>query len=117
MWVVSAILAAVFLGAGLAKVAQPRDKLRPRMPWVEDFAPRGVKGIGAAEALGAVGLILPWALDILPVLTPLAASGLALTMLGAVVVHLRRGERNAVAPPVVLGLLALFVAVTRFAQL
>ncbi len=117
VWVVSAVLAAAFLGAGLLKASQPKDKLRERMAWVDDFAPRGIKGIGAAEALGAVGLILPWALDIVPVLTPLAASGLFLTMVGAVLVHVRRGERKEIAPPAVLGLLSLFVAVARFAQL
>jgi len=71
-----------------------------------------VKLIGAADALGALGLVLPWALGIAKVLTPLAAVGLAIMMVGAVVVHTRRKE----APymQIVLGILAIVVAVGRF---
>ena len=97
------------------KLAQPRAKLAASgMAWTEDFSDAAVKGIGALEVLGALGLILPAALDIAPVLTPLAAVGLALVMAGAVVVHLRRGETGAVGAPIVLGLLSLFLAVMRF---
>jgi len=67
--------------------------------------------------LGALGVVLPWLLDVAPVLTPLAATGLALTMLGAMVVHTRRGERPALVPNAVLLALAAAVAVLRFSQL
>lgn len=116
LWVVAGLLALVFLGAGGAKLAQPKEKLaaNPNMAWTEDFSPGAIKAIGALEVLGALGLVLPQATGIAPVLTPLAAVGLFLTMAGAVVTHVRRRENQAVVPGVVLGLLALFVAVGRF---
>ena len=115
LWIIAGLLALAFLAAGAMKLAQPRAKLAASgMAWTEDFSDAAVKGIGALEVLGALGLILPAALDIAPVLTPLAAVGLALVMAGAVVVHLRRGETGAVGAPIVLGLLALLVAVLRF---
>ncbi|GAB6899820.1 DoxX family protein [Kineosporia succinea] len=115
LWVVAALLAGAFLAAGAMKLLQPKGKLiESGMGWAADYSDTQVKLIGAVEVLGALGLILPAALDIAPVLTPLAAAGLFVTMVGAVVVHLRRGETGGAVPGVVLGLLALFVAVMRF---
>lgn len=115
LWIVAGVLAAAFAAAGGMKLATPRKQLEPKMAWVADVSDGQVKGIGAVEVLGAIGLILPAALDIAPVLTPLAAVGLALTMAGAVVVHLRRGDGMAgAAPALVLGLLSVFVAWGRF---
>ena len=115
LWVIAGLLAVAFAGAGAMKLAQPRAKLAASgMPWVEDFSDGQVKGIGALELLGALGLILPAALGIAEILTPLAAAGLALVMVGAIVVHLRRGESKLVGAPLVLALLALFVAIMRF---
>ena len=97
------------------KLAQPKAKLAESgMAWTEDFTQGQVKGIGAVEILGAIGLILPAALDIAPVLSALAAAGLAVTMLLAAVVHARRGEKSNIAVNLVLAALAVFVAVMRF---
>ena len=117
LWVVAGLLAALYLAAGGMKLLTPREKLleNPNMGWVEDFSGPAVTGIGAVELLGALGLILPWALDIAPVLTPLAATGLALVQAGAIVVHVRRKETKALPMNVVLLVLAAFVAVGRFA--
>lgn len=115
LWIVQALLALAFLMAGGMKVAQTRSKLMEMgMEYVEDFTDAQVKGIGVVELLGAVGLILPMALDILPVLTPLAAVGLALTMVGAAYTHYRRDEVPKIAPNVVLFALAVFAAYGRF---
>jgi len=115
LWVVAGLLAAAFLAAGLTKVTSPREKLLERMAWVNDFPQGQVKAIGALEVLGAIGLVLPALTKIAPVLVPLAATGLVLTMAGAVVVHLRRGDGfGAAVPSLVLGLLSLFVAWGRF---
>jgi uncharacterized membrane protein YphA (DoxX/SURF4 family) len=115
LWIIAGLLAAAFAGAGLMKLAQPKAKLAASgMAWTEDFSDGQVKGIGAVEVLGALGLILPAALGIAEILTPLAAAGLALTMVGAAITHLRRGEGSMVPINVVLGGLALFVAVMRF---
>ncbi|MEU4161767.1 DoxX family protein [Actinoplanes sp. NPDC026670] len=115
LWVIAGLLAAAFLGAGGMKLSQSKEKLAASgMAWTEDFSAGAVKAIGAAELLGAIGLILPALLDIAPVLVPLAATGLALTMIGAVVVHLRRGETQAIAPSAVLFVLSAIVAWGRF---
>ena len=115
LWIIAGILTAAFFMAGAMKLAQPKAKLAESgMVWTEDFSGGQVKLIGAVEVLGALGLILPAALDIAPILTPLAAAGLALTMLGATVVHARRGEKSSIPVTLVLAALAAFVAVMRF---
>jgi uncharacterized membrane protein YphA (DoxX/SURF4 family) len=114
LWVVQGLLAVAFLGAGATKLSQPKEKLAKNMAWVEDFSQRTVRLIGALEVLGAIGLVLPALTGILPWLTPLAALGLAATMIGAVLTHLRRGEHSAMVPPAALLVLAAFVAYGRF---
>lgn len=116
LWIVQGLLAAAFLSAGTMKIVRPRKRLMDSgMGWAGDFSDAGVKAIGAVEVLGAIGLILPAALGIATLLTPLAATGLALIMAGGAVVHLRRGEgAGAAAPSLVLGVLATVVAVMRF---
>ena len=114
LWIIAVVLAVAFGAAGFLKLTKPRSELAENMDWVEDFSERTVKLIGAAEVLGALGLVLPAALDIAPVLTPLAASGLALTMALAALTHARRKEFPMIGVNVVLGGLALFVAIMRF---
>lgn len=113
LWIVAGLLAAVFLAAGLMKITQPKDKLRSSQGWVEDFSPGAVKTIGVVEVLGALGLILPAVTGIAPILVPMAAAGLALLMVGAMITHLRRGEKQMVVGNVVLAALAVFVALGR----
>ena len=114
MWVVQLLLAAAFLAAGGMKLSQPKEKLAANMAWVEDFSPGTVRLIGALEVLGALGLVLPALTGVLPWLTPLAAVGLALTMVGAILTHLNRKENTAVAAPAPLLVLAALVAYGRF---
>ncbi|MEA5361101.1 DoxX family protein [Amycolatopsis sp., V23-08] len=117
LWIVAGVLAALYLGAGGMKLVTPREKLleNPNMGWTADFSATAIKAIGAIEIVGAIGLILPWALDIARVLTPLAATGLAIVQIGAIIVHARRKETKALPMNVVLLVLAAFVAVGRFA--
>ncbi len=115
LWILAGLLAVAFAAAGSTKLMTPRVKLAEKMPWAADATDGQVKAIGSLEAAGALGLVLPPALGIAPVLAPAAALGLALVMAGAVVVHLRRGEGvGAGVPALVLGLLALVVAWGRF---
>lgn len=114
LWIVAGLLAALFLGAGLSKLTQPHEKLAASMGWVEDFSPGTVKLIGALEVLAAIGLILPAALDIVPVLVPLAAVGLVAIMIGAVATHARRKETPMIAVNLVLLALAAVVVWGRF---
>lgn len=115
LWIVQILLALAFLMAGTLKATQPIDRLAARMQWVNSLRPpRLVRVIGVLEVLGAIGLILPAVTGILPWLTPVAAIGLVLTMIGAMVLHVRLGEGSQIAPNIVLLLLAAFVAVGRF---
>lgn len=112
LWIVSGLLALLFLGAGSFKLLMPVAYLadQPPMAWVSSVPPWLVKLIGLAEVAGALGLILPAATRILPQLTPLAAKGLALIMALAFGIHIFRGEIDATVAPVVLFSLAVFVS-------
>ena len=114
LWVIQVLLGLAFLAAGGMKLSQPKEKLAENMGWVEDFSQPAVRLIGALEVLGAIGLVLPALTGILPWLTPLAALGLVLTMIGAALTHLRRKEYGNIAVNVVLLVLAAFVAYGRF---
>jgi len=114
LWIVQALLALAFGMAGAMKSTQPKEKLAAQMGWVNDFSASNVKLIGVLELLAAIGLIAPLLTGILPWLTPLAALGLVLTMVGAMVTHARRKENSALGINLVLLLLAAFVAYGRF---
>jgi uncharacterized membrane protein YphA (DoxX/SURF4 family) len=114
LWVVQVLLAAAFLVSGATKLSQPKEKLLKNWAWVEDFSQRTVHIIGALEALGAIGIVLPALTGIVPWLTPLAALGLVLTMMGAALTHLRCAEYGAIAVNAVVLILAAFVAYGRF---
>jgi len=112
LWVLQGLIAFVMTAAGGMKLSTPREKLTEKMPWVNDFSAGQVKLIGLAQVLGAIGLVAPWATGILPVLTPIAAVGLALIMGGAVATHVRRKEP--VVPAVVFVPLCVVIALGRF---
>ncbi|WP_433360349.1 DoxX family protein [Actinoplanes sp. CA-142083] len=114
LWIIQAILAAAFILAGVMKATQPKEKLQPNLPWVEDFSLGTVRLIGASELLGGLGLILPAATGIAPILTPIAASCLALVMVLAAITHLRRKEPSGVMVNAVLLVLCLVLAWGRF---
>ncbi|MFI5914487.1 DoxX family protein [Dactylosporangium sp. NPDC051541] len=110
LWVVAALVAAGFLFSGAFKLARPHDKYVAAQPWAADAPRWAPTAIGVLEVLGAIGVILPAAIGVAPVLVPLAATGLALVMVGAVLMHLRRHELPALVPSGVLLILALVVA-------
>ena len=114
LWIVQIVLAAAFLMAGSLKLTQPIEKLEKNMSWVARYPKPVVRFVGAMEVLGAIGLILPWATGIAPVLTPLAAVGLAVIMVLAAVHHLRHKEPQSLPVNGVLFVLALIVAIGRF---
>jgi hypothetical protein len=114
LWILQIILAGAFGMAGLLKLIRPKEKLTDNMAWAEDFTPGMIKFIGGGRRDGARGLILPAVTGIATVLTPLAATGLVIVMIGAVVTHVRRKELPMVAIPAVLLILAAVVAWGRF---
>ena len=114
LWILQFVLAIAFVLTGLVKVLQPYEVLADRMAWVQDYSPGLVRGIGALEILGGIGLVLPALLGVLPILTPLAAAGLAVIMALAVLHHLRSRERGQVLFTAALLILLIIVAWGRF---
>ncbi|MGE5850191.1 MAG: DoxX family protein [Candidatus Methylomirabilota bacterium] len=110
LWIVQGLLAALFLWAGGIKLILPLEQLTGPMPLPGLF----LRFIGVAEVLGAAGLILPGLLRIRPGLTPLAAAGLVIIMIGATVLTLAGGDVVLALIPLVVGLLAAFVAYGRW---
>lgn len=115
-WVVAGLLALAFLAAGSMKLLSSKEQAYARgLTWTEDFSERTLKLIGTLEVLGALGVILPAATGIAPVLSPIAAVCLAVVMLLAIRVHIRRKEAS--TPAIVLLVLAVATAVLGFLRL
>jgi len=112
LWILQGLLAAVFLFAGGMKLITPVEVLSVMSPFPGEF----IRFIGVCEVLGAVGLILPYALRILPGLTALAAAGLVVIMVGATVSTLAIGGGLLALPTLLLGVLAAVVAYGRRPQ-
>jgi len=110
LWIVQLLLAAAFGMAGAMKLFTPIPELVTSLPWVTDVPAAMVRFIGLSELLGATGLVLPAATRIRPQLSALAGVGLVVVMLLAAGFHLSRGEGAMIAPNLVLGALAAFVA-------
>lgn len=110
LWIVQGLLALLFLWAGGMKLVLPLDQLTGPFPLPGFF----LRFIGAAEVLGAIGLILPGLLRIRPGLTPLAAAGLIVIMIGATGITLAGGDVAMALIPLGVGLLAAFVAYGRW---
>jgi DoxX-like family len=96
LWILSVVLATTYAVTGSAKVVAPRERLLavPGMGWVEEAPMSRVRTIGLLEIAGAIGVVVPWGSGILPLLTPLAAWGLAAVQVGAMWTHVTRGERE-----------------------
>ena len=116
LWIVAGLLAAVFAVGGVAKLTIPKAKVaeKPGGEWVDAFSAGGLKALGVVDLLAAIGLVLPAALDIAPVLVPIAAVGVVALMIGAVIVRLRHGSRLAILVDATYLVLAAFVAWGRF---
>ena len=110
LWIVQVLLALLFLFAGGMKLILPLEKMQGPVTLPGGF----LRFIGVAEVLGGLGLILPTLLRIRPGLTPLAAAGLVIIMIGAVVTTLVGGDVASALIPAVVGILLLFVAYNRW---
>jgi uncharacterized membrane protein YphA (DoxX/SURF4 family) len=106
LWTAQVLLALTFLFAGGMKLVAPAEMLKGPVPLPVLF----LRFIGLCETLGAIGLILPSVTRIKPWLTPLAASGLIVIMIGATAITLIGGQFGPALVPVVVGSLAAFVA-------
>ena len=110
LWIVQGLLAAVFLFSGGMKLVLPLEMMTGPVPLPGLF----IRFIGVCEVLGAIGLIVPGLLRIRPGLTPLAAAGLVIIMVGATVITLIGGDVALALIPLAVGLLAAFVAYGRW---
>lgn len=112
LWIAQVLLALEFLAAGVMKFVIPIEEMTKQMPialpgWFLHF-------IGACEVLGAIGLVLPGLLHVRPRLTPIAAIGLVIIMIGAVTITVVYMGAAAGIVPFVTGLVAAFVAYGRW---
>ncbi|GAA4837660.1 hypothetical protein GCM10023310_14070 [Paenibacillus vulneris] len=112
LWIVQGILALGFIYSGWLKAFQ-YEAAKTSWTWVSDVPKNLVFFIGLVELLGVIGLILPQALKIVPVLTPIAAAGLAVIVLLGAVFHIMRGEYGEIVVNFIFLALALFVAIGR----
>lgn len=109
-WTVQVLLAALFLFSGATKLVLPIAEMSKQVAMPGWF----LRFIGTAEVLGAFGLILPSALRILPKLTPLAAAGLVMIMIGATAITYRTMGGPITLLPAITGVAAAFVAYGRW---
>lgn len=114
LWIVQSLLAIVFGMAGAMKILTPQEKLPDNLESVKSLPAGFVKFTGTVELMAMAGLLLPGITKTLPILTPIAAVGLVLVMIGAIIAHLPRKEYQSVAMNVMLLLMASFVAFGRF---
>jgi hypothetical protein len=110
LWIAQALLACLFLWAGGIKLVMPMEEMTKQVPMPGLF----IRFIAVCEVLGALGLILPGLLRIRSGFTPLAAAGLVIIMTGATIVTLVIGGGATALMPLVMGLLAAFVAYGRW---
>jgi uncharacterized membrane protein YphA (DoxX/SURF4 family) len=110
LWVVQVLLGLLFIWAGGMKLVMPVEQLQDPVSFPGWF----LRFIGVAELLGGIGLILPSLLKIKPGLTPLAAVGLVIIMIGATVIGMIYGPLAGALIPLVVGVLAAFVAYGRW---
>jgi uncharacterized membrane protein YphA (DoxX/SURF4 family) len=105
LWTLQALLCALFLFAGVMKLVMPVEQLTAQSHLPGLF----LRFIGVVEVAGALGLVLPALLRIRPKLTPIAAAGLVLVMIGATILSASSGQVAAAIFPLVVGLLLTFV--------
>ena len=110
LWVVQGLLALLFLFAGGMKLILPIEEMTQQIAMPGLF----LRFIGVCEVLGGIGVILPWLTGIRPGLTPLAAAGLVIIMIGATVISFIIGGIVMALLPLITGIVAAFVAYGRW---
>jgi uncharacterized membrane protein YphA (DoxX/SURF4 family) len=114
LWIIQILLALMFLFAGGLKLVFPADQLQAQAPaGAVHFSNLFMKFIGVCEVVGALGLVLPGLFRIRKGLTALAALGLLIIMIGAVIISPIGQGIGAAIPPLIIGLLCAFVAYER----
>jgi uncharacterized membrane protein YphA (DoxX/SURF4 family) len=112
LWIAQILFGLFFFVSGYGKAFTPWDQLQ-HIPWIGGVTPEIMRLVGWSEILGAIGVILPAALRIKPVLTPVAAAQLVVIMVLATAFHLVRAEHLLTIPCVVLAAMGSFIAYGR----
>ncbi len=111
-WIAQFILCTIFVSVGYMKIFAYK-KAKAESMWIKDLSRELVGGIGLAEILGGIGILLPYATGFKPILTPIAALGLAVILILAAEFHRKRKEYTCIPVNILLLLLTLFVAIVR----
>ena len=118
LWAGQITLALAFSYSGINKAMLSRDALMAKgQTGIAGYSMPAIRAIAVVELAGVLGLLLPWALDIAPLLTPASAAGFAVIMVLAARIHARRGEGQSVGLNLFLLCVAVVVTVARFRQL
>ncbi|MER6973153.1 DoxX family protein [Nocardioides sp. NPDC000445] len=115
LWIVAGVFAFGYIAGGIVKQTMPYEKYAAKLGWPEDFTPANVRFMGVVEVLGGIGLVLPGLVSVAPILVPVAASGMALYMAGAITERIRRGEYKELVGDLVFLAAMIFIAWGRFA--
>ena len=110
LWIAQVILGGMFIMAGVMKSTQPITDLSTSVPWTANVPVTLVRVIGVSELLGGIGLLLPSLLRIKPILTPIAAIGIGIIMIFAIVYHIANEETKVIGINIAFGLVAAFIA-------
>lgn len=114
LWIVAGLFGSGYIVGGIIKQAWSYERYAAAQHWPEDFTPGNVRFMGVVELTGGIGLILPGLLDVATVLVPIAGSGMALYMAGAVTERVRRREHKELLGDLVFLAAMFFVAWGRF---
>lgn len=110
LWVIQVLLAGLFIFSGVVKLTMPIEALTAQIPLPGLF----IQCVSALEILGGLGLVLPGIFRMWKILTPLAAIGLLIIMIGAVVVTVLTMGILPALMPFVVGILCVVVAKGRW---
>ena len=116
LWIPQIVLALLFIGIGAQRLTRPAQQLH-KLPWTDDYPLGAIRVLGAAELLLGLCLLVPGLLEWSHFLAPVAAAGLGVLMILAVVTHLRRGQRQAAVLPALLLVMAGIVVWGRLTQM
>ncbi len=114
LWIIQILLGGALTMSGLTLLTQPKEKIGDKMTFVHDYSKPMLNFIGISKIAGGLGLILPWLTGILPILTPIAATGMAIFMVFAMMHHLKKKEYRSIPVNAVFMILCLLVAYGRF---
>lgn len=110
LWIAQGMLAIAFFYSGLNKsIYSEKQLIAKGQTGVVNLSTPFIRFIGITEIAGAIGVIVPWLLNIMPVLTPVSAIGFCVIMIPAAVIHTRLKEPKNVATNVFLFALSVFV--------